>query len=72
MTKRVEYSILAAVVALIFTVLKVAFPDFPGTEEALLALLLYVLAKLGVEVVGKPLLLRLFPRAFRRYHTPPE
>ena len=72
MTKRIEYSILAAFVALLYAVIKIAFPDFPGTEQALVALFLYVLAKLGVEVVGKPALLRLFPSKFRRFHTPPE
>ena len=72
MTKRIEYSILAAFVALAYAVVKVALPDFPVTEQALLAGLIYVLMKLSVEVIGKPVVARLFPRAFRRIHTPPE
>lgn len=72
MTKRVEYSILAALVGLIYEIIQAADATAPVTEQALLALLLYVLAKLGVEVVGKPVLLWLFPSKFRRYHTPPE
>jgi len=72
MTKKIEYTILAAFVALLYAILKFAFPDFPGTEQALIALFLYVLAKLGVEVVGKPVLRRLFPRMFIVRNTPPE
>ena len=72
MTKKIEYTILAAFVGLIIAILKVAAPDAPVTADALMALLLYVLAKLSVEIVGKPVLLRLFPRAFRRINTPFE
>jgi len=72
MTKKIEFTILAAFVGLLYVILKFALPDFPGTEQALLALFLYVLAKLGVEVVGKPVLKRLFPKQFMgtRYVTP--
>lgn len=73
MTMKVEYTILAALVGLIIAIVNVAFPDAPVTADALMALLLYVLAKLGVEVVGKPLLRRLFPKHFRAIrYTPPE
>lgn len=72
MTKKVEYTILAALVALVIAIVKAALPDAPVTADALMALLLYVLAKLGVEVIGKPLLLRLFPSKFRRFHNPAE
>lgn len=72
MTKKLEYTILAAFVGLLYAIIAVATPDAPITEQGLLTFLLYVLAKLGVEVVGKPVLLRLFPRAFRRINTPFE
>lgn len=72
MTKRVEYSILAAFVGLLYAIIAIATPDAPITEQGLLTFLLYVLAKLGVEVIGKPVLLRLFPSKFRRFHSPAE
>ena len=72
MTKKIEFTILAAFVGLLYAILKFAFPDFPGTEQALMALFLYVLAKLGVEVIGKPALRALFPNKFKGLRTPPE
>ena len=72
MTKRVEYSILAAFVGLMYAIIAVATPDAPITEQGLLTFLLYVLAKLGVEVVGKPLLRRLFPSKFKSRYIPSE
>lgn len=73
MTLKVEYTILLAIIGLIYAVVKAALPDAPINPDGLLLFALYVLAKLGVEVIGKPLLRRAFPRYFRaaRY-TPPE
>ena len=72
MTKKIEYTILAAFVALAYAIVRAAFPDIPFTEQSLLGLLIYVLMKLGVEVIGKPTVTRLFPSKFRRLRTPPE
>jgi hypothetical protein len=50
---------------LVYGILVKFFPDFPLNPETLLALLVYVLLKLGVEVIGAPIrsfLTRKFPR----------
>ena len=51
---KLEYSLLALFIALIYGIIKQFFPDFPVPEEYLLLFLAYVLAKLGVEIVGAP------------------
>lgn len=64
---KLEYTLLFAFVSFLATLVKVYAPDFPLTFEALLALALYVAAKLGVEVVGQPVrnfLASRFPRYF--------
>jgi len=64
MTKKVEYTILTAFVGLAWAVTTIALPDYPGTQQGLLGFAIYVLMKLGVEVIGKPVLKRLFPNKF--------
>ena len=54
----IEYSILAALIALIYAVIVAFAPDFPVSPELLLTFLIYVLAKLGVIVVGLPIFLK--------------
>jgi hypothetical protein len=51
---KVEYSLLALFLALVYGLITQFFPDFPISAEVLLAFLVYVLLKLGVEVVGAP------------------
>lgn len=51
---KIEYSILAALIALVYAVLVKFLPDFPVSPEMLMTLLIYVLLKLSVEVVGQP------------------
>ena len=48
---KLEYSLLAISIALLYGIIKQFLPDFPLSEEVLIALFVYVLAKLGVEVV---------------------
>jgi len=50
---KIEYSILAAVLGAAYLILKNWLPDFPVDEGVLLAFVVYVLGKLGVEVVGQ-------------------
>ena len=50
---KIEYSILAAFLGAVYLVVLKFFPDFPVSPEVILALLVYVLGKLGVEVVGQ-------------------
>ena len=62
---KIEYSILALVMALVYGILIKFFPDFPINPETLLTLLVYVLLKLGVVIIGAPVrtfLARKFPR----------
>lgn len=51
---KVEYSLLALALALVYGVIKQFLPDFPISPDVLLAFVVYVLLKLGVEVVGAP------------------
>lgn len=51
---KIEYTILALFVGLMFAVVRQYLPDFPLADDVLLGLFVYVLGKLGVEVVGKP------------------
>jgi hypothetical protein len=51
---KIEYSILALALALVYGILINFLPDFPIDPETLLAFIVYVLVKLGVEVVGAP------------------
>jgi len=52
---KLEYSILVLILALVYGVIKQFFPDFPLDETTLLAFIVYVLSKLGVEIVGAPI-----------------
>ena len=72
MSRKVEYTILTAFVGLAWAVTTIALPDFPGTQQGLLGFTIYVLMKLGVEVIGKPVLRALFPNKFKGLRTPPE
>lgn len=49
---KIEYSLLALGMALIYGIVIKFLPDFPISVDVLLALLVYVLTKLGVEVVA--------------------
>ena len=51
---KVEYGILAAFLGAVYLVIVKFLPDFPISPELLLTLVIYVLLKLGVEIVGQP------------------
>lgn len=51
---KIEYGILSLFMALAYGIIVKFFPDFPVDANTLLALLVYVLLKFGVEIVGKP------------------
>lgn len=48
---KLNYTLLVLTVALVYGVVTQLFPDFPISEEVLLAFLAWALARLGVEVV---------------------
>ena len=50
---KVEYGILAAFLGAVYLVIVKFLPDFPISLELLLTLVVYVLLKLGVEIVGQ-------------------
>lgn len=57
---KLPYLIVAAALGVIFMIIKAAFPTIPLSDEAFVALVVWIIAQLGVEVVG-------FPLAFRVY-----
>ena len=50
----IEYSIITAVVAALFLIVKQWLPDFPVSDVVFQTVILYLLAKIGVTVVGAP------------------
>ena len=52
---KLNYTLLLALLAVLYQVLIQFFPDAPISLDLLVTLALYVLAKLGVEIVGIPL-----------------
>ncbi len=50
----IEYSIVAAIVGAIYVIVLKFAPDFPVPPDMFLLIFLWVLAQLGVEVIGKP------------------
>ena len=51
---KIEYGLLVLALALVYGIIKNFLPDFPVSEDVLLAFVVYVLLKLGVEVIGQP------------------
>lgn len=50
----IEYTIVAAVVSAAYLIVKQYLPDFPVSDVVFQTVILYLLAKIGVTVVGKP------------------
>lgn len=48
---KLKLSLLSLALGLVYALVLEVLPDFPVSQEVLLGLLVYVLAKLGVEVV---------------------
>ena len=48
---KLSLTLLALGVALVYGIIKQVAPDFPISQETVFAFILYVLVKLGVEVV---------------------
>jgi hypothetical protein len=51
---KIEYTLLSLFIALVYGIVKKFLPDFPISPDVLLTFLVYVLLKLGVEVIGNP------------------
>jgi hypothetical protein len=51
----IEYSIVTAVVAALYLIVKQYLPDFPVSDAVFQTIIFYLLAKVGIEIVGKPL-----------------
>jgi hypothetical protein len=49
---KIEYSLLVLALALVYGIIVTVAPDFPISQEVLLTFIVYVLLKLGVEVVN--------------------
>ncbi len=52
---KTEYTIVLIAISLIYAVITKWFPDLPITPEVFQVVILWLLAKIGVEVVGRPL-----------------
>jgi hypothetical protein len=50
----VEYAIVAAVVGALYLIVKQLLPDFPVSDVVFQTVILYLLAKIGVNVVNGP------------------
>jgi len=50
----IEYTIVAAVVSAAYLIVKQYLPDFPVSDVVFQTVILYLLAKIGVTVVGSP------------------
>jgi hypothetical protein len=50
----VEYAIVTAVVSALYLIVKQWLPDFPVSDVVFQTVILYLLAKVGINVVGKP------------------
>ena len=51
---KLEYSIVLLAVGLLYAILKNFLPDFPIDDVVFQAVILWLLAKLGVELIGAP------------------
>lgn len=51
----IEYTIVAIVIALLYALIQKFLPDFPISPDVFQVIILYLLAKIGIEVIGKPL-----------------
>lgn len=51
---KVEYAIVAAVIGALYLIVKQLLPDFPVSDGVFQVVILYLLAKIGVDVAGTP------------------
>ena len=51
---KIKYSVLAILLGAAYMLLTQVWPDFPLSADMLLTLVLYILFKLGVEIVDAP------------------
>jgi hypothetical protein len=64
---KLDYALLALLMGAVYGLIKLFLPDFPLSQDVFFVLIIYVLVKLGVEIIGQPIrrgLHKLFPRAF--------
>jgi len=50
----IDYVLVTAIIGALYLAVKQFLPDFPVTDVVFQTVLLYLLAKIGVNVVGKP------------------
>jgi hypothetical protein len=61
---KISYTLLTLALALVYGVVVNFFPDFPISQEVLLAFVVYVLIKLGVEITQPVVVSFLIRRGF--------
>ena len=52
---KLDYALLALIMGAVYGLIKLFLPDFPLSQDMFFVLIVYVLVKLGVEIVGAPL-----------------
>jgi hypothetical protein len=52
---KLEYTLLAVLMAAVYGLITYFLPDFPLSQEVFYGLIIYVLLKLGVEIIGQPI-----------------
>lgn len=50
----IEYVLVTAIIGALYLAVKQWLPDFPVSDVVFQTIILYLLAKIGVTVVGKP------------------
>lgn len=66
---KLSLTLVALAVALVYGIIVTVAPDFPISEEVLLAFVVYVLVKLGVEIVEPAVRAFLVRRGLRGFQT---
>lgn len=64
---KLSFTLIVLAVALVYGIIKTAAPDFPISEEVLLAFVVWALVRLGVEIVEPALRAALVKRGFRGF-----
>lgn len=63
----IDYTIVLLVIGLLYALVKQFLPDFPLSDVAFQAVVMYLLAKLGVIIIGAPV-----ANAIRKMFGKPE
>jgi len=66
---KLSLTLIALAIGLVYGVIVNFFPDFPVSQDVLLAFVVYVLAKLGIEIVEPLIRARLVKMGLRGFKS---